>query len=127
MHDGDPKRNKSLYNVSNSKTIEMELMFCIVMITSPPDKAEEIARVILEKRVAACVNISQVSSLYWWNDKIDSDNESLLIVKTRVDSLDALKASVLEVHPYDVPEIIALPIITGSREYLDWVDKETTG
>lgn len=79
---------------------------------------------MLEKRVAACVNIiSKISSLYWWENKIESDEEALLIVKTRFDSLTDLKNCVKDVHPYDIPEIIALPIVTGSQEYLQWVDK----
>lgn len=102
-------------------------MFCVVLITCPPEKAEEIARTMLKKRVAACANtISQISSLYWWKNEIGSTEEALLVVKSRIDRLEDLKNCVKEVHPYDIPEVIALPIVTGHREYLEWVDKEVT-
>lgn len=100
-------------------------MFGVVLITCPTGKAELIARSILEKRAAACVNIvPKVHSLYWWEGKIRSDEEALLIAKTRLDKLEELKKHVREAHPYTIPEIIALPIVTGLREYLDWVDRE---
>ena len=100
-------------------------LFGMVLITCPPEKAEEVARAMLDKRVAACINIIQkVSSLYWWENKIESDNEALLVVKTRIDRFEDLKNYVKEVHPYDVPEIIALPIVTGYKKYLEWVNTE---
>lgn len=69
--------------------------------------------------------LSGVSSLYWWANKITSDKEALLIVKTRSDAFDDLKRVVREVHPYDVPEIVLLQMAAGNSDYLDWVDRET--
>jgi periplasmic divalent cation tolerance protein len=101
-------------------------MYGVVLITCPRDKAEAMARIILEKRVAACVNIfSQVISLYWWEDKIVSDTESFLIVKTKEDSIGRLQEIVKENHPYDIPEIIFIPITKGNQDYLEWIKKET--
>ena len=97
----------------------------VVFITVPPSDAEKVARVIVEERLGACVNIvREVRSLYWWKGKVEDDKESLLIVKTRTDALDKLIARVKEVHPYTVPEIIALPIVAGNPDYLGWVDEE---
>jgi len=103
----------------------VEFKHVVVFITVPPDKAEEVARVIVEERLGACVNIvREVRSLYWWQGKVEDDKESLLIVKTRADALDRLIQRVKEVHPYTVPEIIALPIVAGNADYLQWVDSE---
>lgn len=100
-------------------------MFSVVLITCPSDKADAIARNLLNKRVAACINIlPKVSSIYWWENKIESGEESLLVVKTRTDRFEDLKKYVKEVHPYDVPEIIMIPIVAGYRPYLEWIGRE---
>ncbi len=102
------------------------MTFGVVLITCPKDRAESIARSIVEKRAAACVNIiPQIRSIYWWEDKISTEEEALLIAKTRLDKMEELKKHVKEMHPYAVPEVIALPIVTCLREYLDWIDRET--
>jgi len=100
--------------------------FVIVLITTSQDEESQlIARVLLEQRKAACVNIvPAISSLYWWGNAIQQDKESLLIVKTRAELLDEVIRLVKEVHSYEVPEIIALPVIGGNHEYLEWIDRE---
>jgi len=100
--------------------------FAIVFITTSADEESQlIARVLIEQRKAACVNIiPSVCSVFWWQNKIDQDNESLLIVKTRFELLDEVIRLVKEVHSYDVPEIIALPVIGGNHDYLEWIDNE---
>ena len=99
----------------------------IVLITvDSQETAQKIADRLLEERKAACVNIiPKVSSQYWWQGKIDNADELLLVVKTRAALLDELIALVKQNHPYDVPEIIALPIVGGNQDYLEWIDKET--
>lgn len=99
----------------------------VVLITSDSeDEAAAIARMLVEKRLAACVNsINEVRSLYWWQGKIDSAHETLLIVKSRISLLAKLTEAVKKAHSYSVPEIIALPIIGGNRDYLEWLDRET--
>lgn len=101
--------------------------YVVVFITTVDDEeAHLISRVLLEQRKAACVNIVPgVSSLFWWQGSIDSAQESLLVVKTKAKLLDEIIQLVKEIHSNDVPEIIALPIIGGNQDYLEWVGKET--
>jgi periplasmic divalent cation tolerance protein len=103
-----------------------ELAYVVLLITaSNIEEANKIAEVLLNQRKAACVNIVPgVSSLFWWQDKLDSAQESLLIVKTKASLLPEVISLVKEVHSYDVPEIIALPIVGGNQDYLEWIDKE---
>ena len=101
---------------------------CIVVLSTVPDTdtGRRIARAILERRLAACVNISgPLESLYWWEGKIQQDPEHLLLMKTREELFPALEEVVRSLHPYDVPEIIALPVGQGSSAYLDWIGRET--
>ncbi|MCK5434112.1 MAG: divalent-cation tolerance protein CutA [Dehalococcoidales bacterium] len=103
-----------------------ELAYVVLLITaSNIEEANKIAEVLLNQRKAACVNIVPgVSSLFWWQDKLDSAQESLLIVKTKASLLPEVISLVNGVHSYDVPEIIALPIVGGNQDYLEWIDKE---
>lgn len=92
--------------------------------TSTDEEADKIARALLNEKKAACVNIIKgVHSHFWWQGKIDSCNETLLVVKTEERLLDDIIKLVKELHSYDVPEIIALPIIGGHEEYLRWVSE----
>ena len=97
----------------------------IFVTTSANEEARKIANVLLNQRKVACVNIvPRVNSLFWWEDKIDSAQESLLIIKTKTSLLNEIVSLVREVHSYDTPEIIALPIVGGNPAYLEWIDKE---
>ncbi len=97
--------------------------YCVVLITAPVDKAETIAEEIINKKWGACVNtVMEISSIYWWKGKIERDKEALLVVKTSLDKLGELTEGVKSVHPYTVPEIIALPIIGGNEDYLNWIE-----
>lgn len=96
--------------------------FILVMITAPSEgTAREIAHVLLEKKLAACVNlVPSIRSLYSWGGAVNDDDEILLIVKSRAALFeDQLVPEVRKIHPYDVPEIIAVPIVMGSQSYLD--------
>lgn len=98
----------------------------MVLCTCPQESADDIADAVLGDRLAACVNIiSQVRSKYWWEGKINTDNESLLIMKTRDDLVADLIAKIKEVHPYEVPEVIAFDIKEGNADYLKWIAEET--
>jgi periplasmic divalent cation tolerance protein len=101
--------------------------YLVVFITTGNSaEAEKIADVLVSSRKAACVNIlPQVDSRFWWQGKIDSADEALLIVKTKASLLDELVSLVKENHSYEVPEIIALPIMGGNRDYLKWINSET--
>jgi periplasmic divalent cation tolerance protein len=100
----------------------------IVFITVPSrEVGQQIAETLLESKLVACVNIIPgISSIYHWQDAIEQDDEILLIAKTRAAHFDRLATTVKRVHPYDVPEVIAMPIVAGSNEYLAWIDMETT-
>jgi periplasmic divalent cation tolerance protein len=103
--------------------------YVVVFITAETHgQGRDIADALVGGKLAACVNIvPQVQSKFWWQGKIDSANESLLIVKTREALLDKVIATVKSLHSYKVPEIIALPIVGGNKDYLDWIDESTKG
>ena len=103
-----------------------ELAYIVLLITAGnSEEANKIAEVLLTQRKAACVNIVPgVSSLFWWQDKLDSAQESLLIVKTKASLLPEIISLVKGIHSYDIPEIIALPIVGGNQDYLEWIGRE---
>ena len=89
------------------------------------EKAAEIARHLVEKRLAACVNIvSGARSIYHWQGKIEDTAEWLLVIKSRRDLFASLSKELTSVHSYEVPEVIALPVVDGSESYLAWLDRE---
>lgn len=95
-----------------------------VVFVTVPSEAEgvRIGRVLVEERLAACANITgQIRSIYRWQDAIEDEDEFLMILKTSQASLDALIARANELHSYDVPEVIAVPIQRGHPPYLDWI------
>ncbi|MBN1368211.1 MAG: divalent-cation tolerance protein CutA [Dehalococcoidales bacterium] len=102
----------------------METKFIVIMVTAKDNtEAQKIAREILGKRRAACVNIiPAVNSTFWWLDKIESENECLLIIKTSVFMLNAVTEIIKKNHSYSVPEIIALPVVGGNPDYLKWIE-----
>jgi periplasmic divalent cation tolerance protein len=94
----------------------------VVYVTAPAEKAQDLARCILERKVAACVNIlPNVRSLYWWDGKICDDQEQLLVIKSTRAAFERLRAAVVELHPYQVPEVIALPVEAAHLPYAEWV------
>ncbi len=97
----------------------------LLITTATEQEAQRIAELLLNERKAACVNIvPRVDSLFWWQGKLDSAQESLLIVKTVARLLPEIIETVKKAHSYEVPEIIALPIISGNEDYLNWMDSE---
>jgi periplasmic divalent cation tolerance protein len=99
----------------------------VILVTAPePDTAARLARTLVEERLAACVNlVPQVRSIYRWQDQVQDDSETLLVIKTRAERCDALASRVEELHPYDVPEVVELSVAGGSDKYLRWVVKES--
>jgi periplasmic divalent cation tolerance protein len=95
----------------------------VVLVTAPsPEKAAEIARTLVEERLAACGNvIPGVRSIYAWEGKVHDDSEALLILKAPRKLMQELCDRVVAIHPYDVPEVIALPIDGGNERYIDWI------
>ena len=105
--------------MKNEKTV------AIFITVGTNEEAKKIANILLSQRKVACVNIlSRVSSFFWWQDKLDSVQESLLIIKTKAELVDEIVGLVKEIHSYDIPEIIAVPIIGGNQDYLEWIGKE---
>jgi periplasmic divalent cation tolerance protein len=102
--------------------------FVVGLITAPNrEVAEKIAAALVEKKLAACVNfLDPIHSLFSWQGQTSTEEEVLLMVKTRADLFEEqLIPAVQGLHPYEVPEIIALPILMGSKSYLDWIEEET--
>ncbi len=90
------------------------------------EKAREIAHAIVDRRLAACVQIlGGVESIFWWEGKKEEAREWMLFIKTTMDLYSRLEEAIKEVHPYEVPEIIALPIVDGNNDYLRWIADET--
>jgi periplasmic divalent cation tolerance protein len=99
----------------------------LVLTTLPTaDAAAALARTLLEERLAACANIVPgVRSIYRWQGKVEDQGEVLVLLKTRRQLFDLLRARILELHPYEVPEVLALPVESGHAAYLEWVARET--
>jgi periplasmic divalent cation tolerance protein len=99
----------------------------VVLVTTPsPERAAEIARAVVEERLAACGNVLPgLRSIYRWEGKVQDDAEALLVLKTTRARFEALRDRVLALHPYEVPEVIALPVEAGSARYLAWIGAET--
>jgi periplasmic divalent cation tolerance protein len=99
----------------------------VVLVACPSaEKAAEIARALVEERLAACASVvPSVRSLYRWEGEVRDDAEALLVAKTARDRFEALRARVLTLHPYEVPEVIALPVEAGHVPYLDWIAAST--
>lgn len=100
----------------------------VVMVTcGNAAEAETIAHKLLEERLVACVNIAgRIRSLFHWEGAVARESESLLLMKTRQECFDALSQRIKELHSYQVPEIIAMPIMVGNPDYLDWIRESTT-
>lgn len=98
----------------------------VYMTASNADEAAKLARGLVEARLAACANIlGPIRSFYWWDGKVQDEDEIALIAKTRAALVDALTAKVKELHSYSVPCVVALPIAAGNPEFLDWIGQET--
>ena len=101
----------------------------LCLITAPDrEAADRIARALVDERLAACVNILPgITSVYRWEGAVETGEEVLLMAKTMRTRLDALTARVKQLHPYDVPEVIAVGVEGGLPAYLDWIAAETAG
>jgi periplasmic divalent cation tolerance protein len=100
----------------------------LLVLTNVPDLecAQLIARTLVEARLAACVNLlPAVQSIYRWQGQIEEATEITLLIKTTSQQVDSLQKAIVKLHPYDVPEIIATPIVAGYAPYLQWIATET--
>ena len=97
----------------------------VTTTTATKADAQAIATAVVSKRLAACAQvIGPITSTYWWQDKIETAEEWLCVMKSRQDLYDALEQAIRQVHPYDVPEILAIPVVQGGQDYLEWMDRE---
>ena len=100
----------------------------VLSTVAQPEDAERIARELVERRLAACVNVvAGVASFYRWKGAVQRDDERLLLIKTRRDRYAALEQALASLHPYELPEIVALPFEAGSAAYLAWIDVNVAG
>lgn len=98
----------------------------VTTTTGSRAEAEKIAQALVTKRLAACVQlIGPITSVYWWQDEVETAEEWLCYIKSKQGHYPELEAAIQLIHPYDTPEIIATPITLGSRDYLRWIDAET--
>jgi len=99
--------------------------YLVVYSTLPSiESAEKISKSIIENKLAACINIiTGVKSIYYWENDVLQDNEVLLIIKTKEDLYNQLEDFLKTIHPYELPEIIALPIVRGYNKYLEWINE----
>lgn len=101
--------------------------YCVVMVTaSSRSEAEAIAVTLVEEKLAACVSLVPIHSIYSWQGKVNFEDEYQLLIKTKLHHFDKLSEKIKTIHSYEVPEIMAVPIIAGSQTYLNWIS-ETVG
>ena len=98
----------------------------VIFITAGTgEEARKVGQALIEHRAAACVNIApNITSIFRWQEVLETDQEHLLIVKTRASKLEEVVQLVKEIHSYEVPEVIAVPVIGGNQEYLEWIGEE---
>ncbi|MBO3754944.1 MAG: divalent-cation tolerance protein CutA [Candidatus Brockarchaeota archaeon] len=100
----------------------------VLTTTGKREDAVRIAKILLERKLAGCVQIiGPVSSSYWWKGKVEEAEEWLCIIKSKMDLYNELEETIKENHPYEIPEIIAIPIVSGNRSYLEWMNTELKG
>jgi periplasmic divalent cation tolerance protein len=99
----------------------------VVLVTAPTaEKAAELARILVEERLAACGNVVPgLRSIYRWEGEVHDEAEALLLLKTTRSRLERLRERILALHPYQVPEVLALPVEAGAEAYLAWIAAET--
>ena len=99
----------------------------VATTTAQKQDAERIASALVDERLAACVQIvGPITSTYRWQGRVETSQEWLCLIKTSREEYAAVEAAIVKLHPYDVPEIVATPIVAGSRSYLDWLRSELT-
>ena len=100
-------------------------MSIVLTTTNSPALTSAIAHTLLEQRLAACVQAADIQSYYRWDGAVREDHEQLLVIKCRTHAFDAISAAIRALHPYDVPELVQIPITIASADYLGWLRGET--
>ncbi|CAD5969512.1 Divalent-cation tolerance protein CutA [Planktothrix tepida] len=100
--------------------------YAVVLVTASSRlEAEKIAQALVEKKLAACVSLMPIHSIYTWKSELCQEDEWQLMIKTDLRQFEQLETKIKQLHSYEVPEIIALPIIKGSGDYLNWISEQT--
>ena len=103
----------------------MKTYLQVTTTTETKEEAQKIAQYLVDTKLAACVQITgPITSIYRWKGKVENAQEWLCLIKTQDDLYDKVEAAIKKLHPYETPEIIAVPIVKGSKEYLKWIDNE---
>jgi periplasmic divalent cation tolerance protein len=96
--------------------------------TDTKENARQIAKKVVEKNLAACAQIiGPISSIFWWKNNINEEEEWLIIIKSKKNLYDDLEHAIMKVHKYEIPEILAVPVLAGAKSYLEWLDGEVAG
>lgn len=104
----------------------MALPYRLILVACPPGDAPRIADGLLERRLAACVSaVENVSSRYWWEGRIESGRETLLLIKAPAGRFEEIREAIGALHPYDTPEILSFAVEEGAERYLRWIDAVT--
>ena len=115
---------------SDCRTDLLDMLDLIQVVTTTEQKAdaERIGRALVERRLAACVQIGgPIESFYWWKDQLESADEWLCTIKTRHDLYAKVESAIRKLHPYDEPEILAVPVIAASAGYIQWLNAQLIG
>ncbi|MBW4663935.1 MAG: divalent-cation tolerance protein CutA [Chroococcus sp. CMT-3BRIN-NPC107] len=114
--------------MNNNSQLLSSASYCVVLVSaSSQAQAEELAIVLVKSQLAACVSFLPITSIYTWHEQLHQDQEWQLIIKTKQTLFAEITAKVQEIHSYEVPEIIAIPLIAGSPSYLQWISKQVEG
>ena len=97
----------------------------VITTFATSDEAKSFAKKVLENKLATCCSIEEIESIYRWKGKVENEHELQLTIKTTVDLYDAVEKFIIQNHSYETPQIICLPIINGSKDYLEWIKQET--
>jgi periplasmic divalent cation tolerance protein len=112
----------------NARKLEKTIMKTYIQVTTTTKtkkQAEKIAQHLVETKLAACVQITgPITSIYRWKGKVENAQEWLCLIKTRKELFEKVEAAIKKMHSYETPEIIAVPIVMGSKEYMNWIDHE---
>ena len=99
----------------------------VILSTAPASEAGDLARYLVDRHLAACVNVTPVQSFYRWEGAVHHEPENLLIIKTTADLAEQVTTAICSHHPYQVPEVVVLPVVGGSAPYLAWIREMTGG
>ena len=95
----------------------------VLSACASPEEADRLGRLLVERRLAACVNvIPGINSHYWWQGRLETAEECLLLIKSSRERFDQLRSALEQGHSYEIPEVIALPVVDGALNYLNWID-----